>query len=88
MIYFISNNKGEVKIGFTNDLKRRLIELQVSSPEKLVPIYYMEENDISFEKHIHSICQRYLISGEWFKINVIEDHLLKHPFYKERIKVI
>ncbi len=88
MIYFISNNKGEVKIGSTNDLKRRLAELQISSSDKLTPLYYIEEGDIQFEHHIQGICKRYLISGEWFDIRVIEEHLLKHPFYKEEMKII
>ena len=88
MIYFIADNHNRVKIGFTNDLKRRLTELQISQAERLTPIYYIEDGDIVFENHIHSICKKYLISGEWFDIKVIEEHLLKHSFYKEEMKVI
>jgi hypothetical protein len=88
MIYFVSNNEGQIKIGSTSDFKRRLIELQVGSPYKLTPLYYIEDGDLQFEHHIQGVCKKYLISGEWFDIKVIEEHLLKHPFYKSNMKVI
>ena len=88
MIYFVSNGNNQIKIGYTNDLKRRLSELQVSSSVKLKPIYIIEEGDMVFEHYIHGLCKKYIIDGEWFKEEVIEDFLLTHPFYKEEMKKI
>ena len=87
MIYFISDGNGSIKIGYTENLKKRLIELQISSPNKLIPLYIMD-GDMTMEHHVQSICSRYLVSGEWFKEEVIEKHLLKHPFYLENMHLV
>lgn len=86
LIYFISNLKGSIKIGYTADLKRRLSEHQISNPDVLRTLYYIEDGDIAFEHHVQGVCERYHISGEWYKEEVIEKHLLKHPWFRENIK--
>ena len=84
MIYFIKTNN-EIKIGKTNDLERRMTELQVGNHVALEPLYVIENVDDSFETYVHEICGRFHIKGEWFKIEVL-DHLLKHPWYKANMK--
>ena len=85
-IYFIKK-ENEVKIGRSVDIERRIEELQVANSIDLHLLYKIENVDESFEGHIHSICSRYHVRGEWFKEGVL-DHLLKHPFYKENMKKV
>jgi hypothetical protein len=55
-----------IKIGRTTDIKKRLMNLQVSSPDLLVLIKIIEHRD---EKYIHEYFRNYHIRGEWFRIN-------------------
>ncbi|MBW2003075.1 MAG: GIY-YIG nuclease family protein [Deltaproteobacteria bacterium] len=68
MIYFIrSGKKGAIKIGYSkNNIKDRMGELQVGSPELLTLIGVMEGN-INKEKELHRKFKKYLIRGEWFR---------------------
>lgn len=83
-IYFIKSNN-EIKIGKTNDLQRRIIELQVGNQSKLEVLYIIENMHDDFEAHVHSVCIGYHIQGEWFREEVL-NHLLKHPWYKANMK--
>ena len=90
MIYFIENKDGYIKIGSTSNLKQRIARLQTSDPFPLKVLYTIDipdEESLIFEKHVHSICVNYLISGEWYKKSVLEEHLLKHPYYKKNMKL-
>lgn len=87
MVYFISNLKGSIKIGYTENIKRRLSELQISNPDILRTLYYIEDGDESFEHHVQGICMKYHQQGEWFDEKAI-NHLLNHPWYKENMKLI
>lgn len=66
MIYFIKNEKGSVKIGFTNSIERRLKALQTSSSDELTLIGVMF-GDKAREKLIHECFRHSKIRGEWFK---------------------
>ena len=84
-IYFILDRMtNSVKIGRTGDLKSRLATLQTSHATSLRILYTIENVKSSFEQHIHGICERYHVRGEWFRKEVL-NHLLEHPFYKERL---
>ncbi len=83
-VYFIKGNNS-IKIGRSYDVEKRLAELQIANSEKLEVLYIIEDVEESFETHVHGICNRYNINGEWFKLEVIE-HLLNHPWYKENMK--
>ena len=83
-VYFIKKGN-EVKIGRSVDIERRIEELQVANSVDLHLLYKIEDVEESFELHIHSVCSRYHVRGEWFTEDVL-DHLLKHPFYKENMK--
>jgi len=83
-VYFIKKGN-EIKIGRSINIERRIEELQVANSVELHLLYKIEDVDESFESHLHSICSRHHIKGEWFKFSVL-NHLLKHPFYKENMK--
>lgn len=54
-----------VKIGFTNDIRRRLAQLQVSSPHKL-KLVALFEGDVFKEQELHKQFSSYWSCGEWF----------------------
>lgn len=83
-IYFIQKDN-EIKIGRSVDIERRIEELQVANSVDLRLLYVIENVDESFESHVHEVCNRFHIRGEWFTEGALE-HLLKHPFYKENMK--
>lgn len=87
MVYFIENeNKDAIKIGYTEDLDKRVSNLQVSNPTNLSILYIIPNADRVMEKHIHEICQLFHVRGEWFDKSVIDNHLLKHPWFKKHMK--
>lgn len=68
MIYFIKAGDKSLKIGYVDNeknLKRRLSQLQISSPDKLKLIAYFE-GSIKKEKELHKKFSSYHIRGEWF----------------------
>lgn len=83
-IYFIQKDS-DIKIGRSIDIERRIEELQIANSVNLKLLYYIENVDDSFETHLHEVCSRFNIRGEWFSEGVL-GHLLKHPFYKENMK--
>ena len=88
MIYFIENAQNAIKIGVTKDLKSRLSALSTSLIDKLTVKYILnldgKVDDFSFESHIHQICERYHIRGEWFEGSVL-DHLQSIPWFKKNM---
>lgn len=67
MIYFIRHSE-YVKIGYTNDILKRLSHLQVSSPVKL-EVLALVEGDISKEREYQEEFKHLSCSGEWFNYN-------------------
>jgi hypothetical protein len=68
-IYFIGSlESGTVKIGKSNNPRKRLDELQIGNPYKLV--LYAVINDVSqaFENRLHNLFDHLRINGEWFKL--------------------
>jgi len=83
-VYFI-RSRNNIKIGYSDNVVQRKTALQTANGNLLTIEYIIENVDMSFETHVHSVCQRFLIRNEWFKEGVLE-HLLKHPWYKEHMK--
>ena len=73
-----------IKIGRSNNLDERKQTLQVANEEKLTLLYKIENVQESFEQHIHEVCYRYKIRGEWFELTCI-NHLLQNPWFKENM---
>lgn len=83
-LYFIEDEIGNIKIGISKDPKKRKEELQVGNFSLLKIIYIIENVPFSFEKHVHTICQKYKINGEWFELGII-NHLFKTHWFKEHM---
>ena len=66
-VYFIrSGDDGPVKIGSTNNIRRRMQMLQTGSAYKLVLLRAFTGGEAE-EKIIHARLSRFRISGEWFE---------------------
>ena len=65
MIYFISDGKGAIKIGVTNNIKRRILQLRGGNPGELSLIGSIE-GDARAERTIHAELKAHRLSGEWF----------------------
>jgi hypothetical protein len=65
-IYFIQNGTGEVKIGYTENVRRRLHNLQIASPTTLNVIGQMP-GTVSEEREIHHRFAHARLVGEWFR---------------------
>jgi hypothetical protein len=75
-VYFIQIDRiGPIKIGFTKDLGKRLMGLQVSSPYPLRILCLFPGNE-NMEKEIHDSYREMRMEGEWF---------LPHPFILKEI---
>ena len=68
MIYLISHSNQFLKIGYTKDIKKRLSQLQVSSPVKL-ELLHLIEGDLSLEKELHVLFKDHATNGEWFSFS-------------------
>jgi HK97 family phage prohead protease len=84
LVYFIHDkNARAVKIGTTNNLQRRLKEMQTSSPTKLNVLKIIEGAGRVEEIGLHKRFDNYHIMGEWFDLdgellrylNIAGDHL-------------
>ena len=77
MIYFISAmSRKHVKIGHTNgDPLRRLSELQVANPERLV-LLAMQDGRVEDERKLHEKFRDFRVGGEWFTLSAqIRNHI-------------
>ena len=85
-IYFLSNGRN-VKIGRSKNIEERISNLQTGNDVELTLLYVIEKVSEKFEQHVHSICERYHVKGEWFDNKAIH-HLLDHPWYIKNMKKI
>ena len=66
-VYFIkARGTDRVKIGWTNDLKKRLANLQTASPFRLKVLLVLDESSRSVEKSLHDRFATARVCGEWF----------------------
>lgn len=66
MIYFIQNKETKhIKIGYSKDVRKRLSEIQTTSPHELT-ILTTCEGGIEMEKELHHKFSNSYIRGEWF----------------------
>lgn len=74
-LYVIGNDTNRQKIGFSKDVKQRLIILQTGNPETLKIHHSIEccsTKTRLLEKKIHSELSYKRIKGEWFNMSPIE----------------
>jgi hypothetical protein len=66
MIYFIQNTETKhIKIGYSDNVRSRLSDLQISSPHELA-ILTVCEGGIEVEKELHDKFNDHYVRGEWF----------------------
>jgi DNA-binding XRE family transcriptional regulator len=65
MIYLISYSDQYLKIGYTKNINKRLIQLQTSSPVKLEVLHLIDGN-VTLEKELHLLFKDLRTQGEWF----------------------
>lgn len=68
MIYFLKERCSDyqIKIGYTNNIRKRLQDLQSGNPRKL-EVMAIIEGDCDFERVLHNHFREYKTTGEWFK---------------------
>lgn len=64
-VYFIQDIVGNVKVGWTNDLRGRLRVLQSGNPGPL-DYLHLYLGDRSLERALHVAGSEWRIRGEWF----------------------
>lgn len=64
-VYFVEA-AGLIKIGFSNSLKRRLIDLQIGSPV-VITLLHVEPGSQVTERKLHAKFAAYRQHGEWFQ---------------------
>jgi len=67
-VYFIRAGGGPVKIGFSTNVEKRMVALQISSPHDLVLIAKVPGNK-RLEKQIHKHFSHLALRGEWFEMD-------------------
>ena len=70
-IYVIGPESGAQKIGFSQDVEKRLSSIQTGNPQKLKIHHIQEvrENHVRLlEKKIHKVITHKRVSGEWYNV--------------------
>lgn len=66
LVYFIQTESGQIKIGSTANLKRRLRELQTANHEKLTVLHYTSGGN-ALEYFLHKKFEKHNIRRDWFQ---------------------
>jgi hypothetical protein len=71
-IYIISNERGPIKIGISNNPQARLIGLRTGSADALTLTHIFKPSGSAkkLEKQVHMMLAKAHISGEWFNATV------------------
>lgn len=65
-MYFIQGeNGGPIKIGVTDNIDKRLKQMQTGNPEKLI-LLHLTYGGRNLEEELHLKFSQYLYRGEWF----------------------
>ncbi len=67
---YIMECDGKYKIGTTNDVKKRLGQLQTGNPHKITISFDVEIGFIAgqLEIHLHKLFEEFHVNGEWFDL--------------------
>lgn len=69
-IYFVlAEEVNRVKIGYADDAKKRLRELQIGSPVLLKLMAVFKGKTIEDEAFLHTVFDDYRVHGEWFEFS-------------------
>lgn len=94
-VYFIEAERlGLVKIGWGADAARRMSQLQVGSPDRLILLGALLTDDpVALEKELHETFSDQRVHGEWFKPSealseIVEKAKLYQSISTETVKVM
>ena len=70
IVYFIheENKFNRFKVGFTRNLAKRLVALQIGNPDVLIVYRSIENVSVQKEHELHQLFANYHIRGEWYSI--------------------
>jgi hypothetical protein len=70
MYLYLIQQKGSnyCKVGVSNNIKRRLENLQSGNPHKLYVVRYWKIKDRAIETLVHNVLAEYHVRLEWFDI--------------------
>ena len=76
-VYFITEDKtGFTKIGYTNNLRKRIESFQIGNPRDLFVSATIDgltlKSARAVEKHLHNRMEKYRVRGEWFTRDVFD----------------
>jgi gas vesicle protein len=66
-VYFIGNDKGQIKIGYSKDPPSRLSALQTASPHPL-KLLALKPGGADVEAELHTKYSNCRLEGEWFQL--------------------
>lgn len=67
-IYFLTDESGAVKIGFTTQLQKRIKSLSAGSKSKLT-VWGHVAGTREHERALHDLLSDYRLNGEWFRVS-------------------
>lgn len=77
-VYVIKNEIGDFKIGITNDVNKRLKQLQCGNSGKLEIVFKWFTFDAEgIEKNSHARFSKYRLNGEWFDGSKLNPNTIK-----------
>lgn len=70
LVYLVNAQKTNFfKIGMTNNIKKRLMQLQTSSPLKIKYVHSVyTDNPLGVESNLHNYVSKYHVIGEWYEL--------------------
>ena len=84
LVYFVhmENNMKMFKIGYSTNMKKRLLQMQGSNPYLLIVYRTIENSSKQMETKLHQHFHKYHIRGEWFAItpDMVDDICDKNKF--------
>jgi hypothetical protein len=78
-VYFILSEAGLIKIGLSDNPKKRLSQLQTGSPYHLRLIHQMPGNE-ELEKFFHEYFKEDHVRGEWFRFSNKIEGFIRYQF--------
>lgn len=67
-LYFIRDSKGNIKIGKTKNIIKRISQLQTANSYHIYLVLFLP-GEQEYERSYHDFFNRYKIKGEWFRPN-------------------
>jgi predicted GIY-YIG superfamily endonuclease len=75
-IYIITSDRRHFKIGYTNDISKRVKSLQTGNPKELSLDILIEVGSerqaFNYEQYLHEMFRAFRVKGEWFSYKIKE----------------